>query len=679
MKQSAFKTAAIATGVNLYTDSAQAKSSIYKKKKVIILGIDGMDPFLCEQMLAAGRLPNLDKIRKIGGYSRLGTSIPPQSPVAWANFITGSNPGKHGIFSFVGRDPRYNYKLRDSIAKTIPGVAIPVGKYALPIIRRPKTKLLRKGIPFWDYLDEVGIKSDIYFIPSNYPPNESKFNNHRTLSGMGTTDLMGSLGTYQFISENGPEKPRKIYNGIHSKLTFKNETAAVQLLGPKNQFLIKPEYSQLSFLIHRDRKADAVIIEINNQKIILKKEEWSEWIKVNFELELPFIPDADVNGICQFYLKRLKPLELYISPINFNPANPESVVCQPKNLSKKMVKSMGLFATLGIQEAFKARNEGILDDIEYASQCELVLQERLNTFDYALENYSEGVLFFYFSSIDLQSHFFWWDKHSQKKYPKHPYRSKSDAIRYHDHIKKLYVRMDNVVGKLLDKYGDKATIIVLSDHGFCNFCRFFNLNKWLLNNGYIRPSYCTALSPNQNDITAIPPDWSKTKAYGVGVNALFLNLKGRELSGSVTKEQRELLINELISKLKSIRDTDGSPVIREVYRGDEIYSGPAMDYAPDLVLGFHRGYRGINPDPQVSIIGQILSDAKGPWSADHSVAAEEVPGVLFCNRPIDSKSPSLIDIAPSILELYELQTPDTMDGHSVLSIKHMSRENNTNA
>ena len=106
IKQSAYAAAALTTSIGVRPAFAvNKKLPRLGGKKVIVIGFDGMDPRLSEKMMAAGKLPNLDRLRRQRGYSVLGTSIPPQSPVAWANFINGAGPGSHGIFDFIHRDP----------------------------------------------------------------------------------------------------------------------------------------------------------------------------------------------------------------------------------------------------------------------------------------------------------------------------------------------------------------------------------------------------------------------------------------------------------------------------------------------------------------------------------------------------------------------------------------------
>jgi predicted AlkP superfamily phosphohydrolase/phosphomutase len=284
-----------------------------------------------------------------------------------------------------------------------------------------------------------------------------------------------------------------------------------------------------------------------------------------------------------------------------------------------------------------------------------VLEERLALFEYAVENYDDGLLFFYFSSSDLQSHMFWWDSDE-----KHPIRLADEAKACFGHVKRLYQRLDRVVGDILDRYGSRATILVMSDHGFANFGKQFNLNTWLRANGYLGPAECTSL---QRDV-----DWSQTLAYGLGINGLYLNMKGRERDGIVEPgDQREALLAELIERLEAYTDEDGQSVIRGVYRSDRIYQGNAIALAPDLIIGYRRGYRASWDTISGNLTEQVLLANDLAWSADHCADALEVPGVLFCNRPFRATNPALIDVAPSILAEYGLPVPSAMTGKSIFT------------
>jgi predicted AlkP superfamily phosphohydrolase/phosphomutase len=285
----------------------------------------------------------------------------------------------------------------------------------------------------------------------------------------------------------------------------------------------------------------------------------------------------------------------------------------------------------------------------------MVLEERLALLDYAIDNYEDGLLFFYFSSSDLQSHMFWWDSDDR-----HPIRSDPEAKKYHEHVRKLYRKLDGVIGELMDRYGHQATLIVMSDHGFANFGRQFNLNAWLRDAGYLGPRECTSI---MKDV-----DWSQTMAYGLGINGLYLNMKGRERDGIVEPgDQREAMLADLIERLGAVVDTEGQSVIRGVYRSDQIYKGTATALAPDLIIGYRRGYRASWATISGELSEDVMLDNDLAWSADHCADALEVPGVLFCSRPIRRGSPSLVDLAPSILAEFGLPTPPQMVGKDIFS------------
>lgn len=662
IKQSSVAAVSLTAGVNAKKVFAANKG---QGKKVIVIGFDGMDPRLCQKMMDQGRLPNLEKLRKQNGYRVLGTSNPPQSPVAWANFINGADPGSHGIFDFIHRDPERQAYPFMSTAETVSGDGyVEFGDHKLqfdfwPFNHKPsKTVLKRAGTPFWDYLDKAGIKSTFYDLPSNYPPSPSKHGNHKCLSGMGTPDMLGTYGTYQHFSEDGKDMSEG--GGKRSKLTFTNDVSSpAKLIGPKNTLLKKPEECSIEFVVQRDSKAKSAVIEIQGRTIILKEKEWSNWIPLNYKLSMPAImPDKEVQGICRFYVQEISPnFRLYATPINADPANPGIQITEPPEFSEMISQKLDRFYTTGFQEDHKALSNGIFTDEEYVKQAEHVLWERINLFNYALDSYDDGLLFFYFSSTDMQAHMLWWDTEA-----KHPYRSDTEAKKYFNHLQELYTRMDKLVGSLLKQYGDKAHIMIMSDHGFANFKRQFSLNTWLLENGYIGPSSTKSIL--SNDV-----DWSKTRAFGLGINGLYLNLKGRERYGVVSSgREREELLEELVKKLEAVRDTDGRRVIIKVHRTDRIYTGSELKYAPDLIVGYARDFRGSWKNSLGDIEDEIMSDNGSAWAADHCMDSSEVPGVLFSNRPITSPDPSLIDLAPSILTEFGLKIPSTMTGKNIFKV-----------
>jgi len=659
--------AAVAAGVGAaaYWVGSVSRISRSVGKKVIVIGIDGMDPSLTSSMMKEGLLPNLAKMSSSGGFRKLGTSTPPQSPVAWANFINGAGPGSHGIFDFIHRHPHDQCQRPFySAAETVAGQGgWDVGDHRLqldiwPFLHKPaETVLRRQGTPFWDYLDAAGIPSTFYDLPANYPPSPSKHGHHRCISGMGTTDLLGTYGTYQEFSEEGPRTPVRETGGIRSRLRFIGDTAKCQLIGPDNGMLKTPKPVQIEFHVHRDRSANAVVLEIQDRKILLKEGQWSHWTRLSFPIDGPaMVPTSHVSGICRFYLLHAgSNYRLYVSPINIDPSAPAVKMSEPQGFLEDVSRDLGLFSTIGFQEDYNARKNGVFHDDEYLRQANFVLEERLALLEYAVENYDDGLLFFYFSSSDLQSHMFWWDSDDR-----HPTRTPPEAQKFFAHIKSLYQKLDTVIGDLNDRYGGRATIMVMSDHGFANFGRQFNLNSWLREKGYLNPQECTSIMQNV--------DWSSTRAYGLGINGLYLNLKGRERDGIVEQgAERENLLNELVTRLTAVKDVDGQSVIRGVHRADQIYAGDATALAPDLVIGYRRGYRASWETCLGNLTPEVLLDNDSAWSADHCADALEVPGLLCSNQIIRTDSPSLIDLAPSILEDFGLQKPLSMTGRSIFS------------
>jgi predicted AlkP superfamily phosphohydrolase/phosphomutase len=643
-------------------------------KKVIVIGIDGMDPRLAEFMMndkderGRPKLPNLAKLREQGGFSPLGTSIPPQSPVAWANFINGAGPGSHGIFDFIHRDPHQQCAPVNSASEIVPGEGHwDVGDHRLQLDfwpfnhKPPATHLRRQGVPFWDYLDAAGVPTTFYDLPSNYPPSPSAHGHHRCICGMGTPDMLGTYGIFQHFSESCPEKGIDTGNGKQFRLTFENETADAKLVGPDNSFLKNPEPVKIDFRVHRDREANAAVVEIQGQKILLRAGQWSRWTKINFEFRLPwFVPNENRGAIIRFYLQEVRDnFRLYVSPLNMDPAAPAQQMSEPGEFVTDVSKKLGPFYTTGFQEDYSARKEKLFDDEEYRKQTEMVLEERLALFDYAVDDYSDGLLFFYFSSSDLQSHMFWWEW--DRAGPTfHPSRDDLAVWNNFAHIERLYQRLDRAVGEVMDRFGG-ATIFVMSDHGFANFGRQFNLNTWLAEYGYLQPGNCTSIMRDA--------DWSVTTAYGLGINGLYLNLKGRERDGFVEPgAQAEEKLAELKERLEAEVDPlTGARVIRTVYRADQVYSGGATALAPDLIVGYSRGYRASWGTCLGDVEPDKLSNNENAWSADHCADALEVPGVLLCSRKFGAASPSLVDVAPSILAEFGLPTPASMRGKSIFT------------
>lgn len=618
-------------------------------ERVMVLGVDGMDPNLLQRFIAEGRMPNCQRLMRMGSFSPLATSNPPQSPVAWSNFISGTNPGGHGIFDFIARDLQTMQPYQSTSRVTGAGEPWKFGSLVIPVAPG-KVKSLRHGPTLWNELEANGVDCTVYRMPANFPPSES---DAETLSGMGTPDLRGTLGEFTLFTDDIKERTRDVAGGRIERTPIREHVMECNLRGPANEFSEKQTPLEIPLTIYRDPEQPIVRIVVQGTTLILKEKEWSDWVVVKF----PVIPYAvEASGICRFYLKSVhRPLRLYVSPINIDPANPSLPLSTPPDYSKRLVKDVGYYYTQGMVEDHNALSAKVLDADEYRQQALFVHDERMRFFEYELNRFQRGFFFFYFSTLDLSNHMFW-----RAIDPGHPLYTTELAETQGSFIRDLYEKVDHAVGLALEKLDPNTWLMVMSDHGFSSFRRQFNLNSWLLDNGLLRTNRppARAGSTNFQDV-----NWEKSRAYGLGLNCLYLNRAGREVHGCVNEKDAASLEDELIRKLTEIRDPDtGEQVITNVFRAKEIYSGPYVDLAPDLVVGYNRNYRASWDTVLGGFPRQLILDNTAPWSGDHCIDPQFVPGILLSNRPIRSANPRLEDLTPTILTAFKTPVPDTMTG-----------------
>lgn len=641
-----------AGSLTLLVSCQRARDGATSSRKMIILGIDGLDPDLLTKFMADGKMPNFARLAQQGSFKRLTTSIPPQSPVAWSNLITGMNAGGHGIFDFIHRDPK-TFDLYFSTSKVEgPKHNWHIGNWVVPL-GSGSAEQLRHGKAFWEFLDDNSVPNYVYRIPANFPPIPAK---GKTLSGMGTPDLRGTYGTFTFYTDDPTAAAGEVEGGEIVQVDVKNNRVATNLIGPANSFRKNSPPATEPFTVDVDPLEAVARIGLQDQQIVLKEGEWSGWIPVEFQL-MPII--GNVKGICRFYLKQTHPrFQLYVSPINIDPKNPALPISTPTSYSSDLAKQIGEYHTQGIAEDTKALIAGVLDDKEYLEQAHTVIAEHRRAFEVEFPKFHDGLFFFYFSSLDLNAHMMW-----RLTDPQHPSYDAALAAQYGSSLEEFYEQIDQVLGEVLPKLDDNTTLMVLSDHGFAPYRRSFNLNTWLLNNGYVTRKEGAVSDPAHpfSDV-----DWSRTRAYGIGLNGLYLNIRGREREGIVDPAQADALLREIRQKLVDVRDPkDGSQVITRVDLASEVYQGPYAASGPDALVGYNRGYRA----GWTTILGafppDVLEDNVSAWSGDHCIDSTKVPGVLLSNRKIEAETPALTDIAPTILAEFGIAKTQEMKGRSV--------------
>ncbi len=614
-------------------------------KRFVILGLDGMEPTLADQYMAEGKMPNLRRLAESGTYSRLGTTAPPLSPVAWSTFLTGCNPGKHNIFDFLTRDKRTYLPLLSSVNIGGASRVWKIGRYKIPL-GKPDIRLLRKGKPFWNTLGAHGIFSNVIRVPITFPPESFR---GVLLSAMCVPDLRGSQGTFSYYSTRSRVEEEYI-GGEQIRVIREGNRIRSQLVGPPNELIENGGSMQCPFVIKLNGR-DSATLEIIGTHIPLSKGTYTPWVTVEFKAG----PGIKIKGICQFLLIETEPdFDLYVTPIQIHPDKPVMPISHPSVYSLYLSKKQGPYATLGLAEDTWGLNAKILDDDGFLHQCLEADAEREKMFFDSLDKVSRGLCVCVFDGTDRIQHMFW-------RYidPDHPAHSGQAGRQHRKAIEELYVRMDDLVGRTMKACEqDETVLMVISDHGFNSFRRGIDWNVWLEQNGYL-----TLLPDGRGKKYLRGVDWSKTKAYGLGLAGIWLNVKGRESQGIVDPAEAAALRAELCGKLSGLKDEEGKDVaVHRAFDAHKIYQGPYAADAPDIILGYNKGYRV----SWEAAIGQptdrVFHDNSKAWSGDHCIDPSLVPGVLFCNRKIDTPHPRLMDIGPTVLDMFGVDIPTVMDG-----------------
>jgi predicted AlkP superfamily phosphohydrolase/phosphomutase len=617
-------------------------------KKVVILGIDGMDPQLLNGFIQEGIMPNFSTLAAEGDFQPLQTTMPPLSPVAWSTFITGTQPGRHGIFDFLHRDPE-TIQPEFSMVKTIPADwTLSLGSWEIPL-KGGQIEQLRQGPAFWESLEARGIPVTIYRMPVNFPPVESG----RALSGMGTPDILGTPGTFSFYTEDPPPGHQDISGGRVVEVVVENGRVQADLIGPDNTFRKltdgssgngSPRHPPMTagFTVEVDPENPVARFSVLGNEFILNEGEWSDWIAVEFEA-LPYL--VTVSAVGRFYLQEVRPsFKLYVTPLQISPANPAMPITYPESWSAELYEELGYFYTQELPEDTKAFSGGILDAREFWEQSQYVYREQREALDLALEQFEDGLLFFYFSSVDQGCHMLW-----RYMDPAHPAYVEDGQLK--DAIRILYREMDEALGRILERVDSETTVIVMSDHGFSPFYWEVNLNSWLAQKGYVQ---LIDQSAREGQTFFSNVDWSRTRAYAVGLNGLYVNLRGREYRGIVSQGyDYQTLLSDLERDLLAMKDPrNGRNPVAFVLRTGEEYSAASAAKSPDLIVGYARGYRSSWKSPLGEFPREVFADNLDPWSGDHSIDFREVPGVLLTNRKITLEKPALYDLTVAVLDEY---------------------------
>jgi predicted AlkP superfamily phosphohydrolase/phosphomutase len=651
-------------------------------QRLVILGFDGMDPDLVRTWMGEGRLPALKRIADEGGVYSLATTHSAESPTAWASFATGVNPGKHNIYDFLVRDTA-TYLPDLGMVRREPARFL----FGYVPIARPKLFSLRGGTSFWVTAGRAGVRSSVLTVPVTFPPEDLP--NGELLAGLPLPDIRGTMGTFYYFATDLSryEEGNTEFGGILKRLVMDNNIARTELVGPPNPIVRQriqalrrkaPALSEadrariaelevqedirVPFTIRWNRDAKTATVEIAGQSLLLETGRMSRWIDLEFRVNYL----VRIHGMAQMLLMNADgELQLYISPVNWKPDNPPVPMSSPASFSGELFDRLGHYRTLGWAEATWPLNEGRMDERTFMEDLYKAFDDRAQVILSRIDSRDWDVLVGVIESTDRVQHMMW-----RFMDPKHPMNDPGLAAQFGDSIERVYRRADQFVAEVLEHLDAGTTLMIVSDHGFHSWRKAVNLNTWLVQQGYMAVQGQPPGEKKLDDLFGGGEfwenvDWSRTRAYAMGIGQIYFNLRGREARGIVSPgaEARQLA-DDLSAKLLTLRDPDdGSPIVRAVYKRDDIYAGEYLANASELQVGMEDGYRvswqtTLGGSPQ----GIVYPNMK-KWSGDHGgYDVATTAGVLISTRRIAHPTASIMDIAPTVLKYFGLPIPGDIDG-----------------
>ena len=657
------------------------------RPKLLILGFDGMDPALLDRWMKAGQLPNLSRLASTGGVRPLTTTHSPESPTAWASFATGVNPGKHNIYDFLVRDTT-TYLPDLGMVRREPARFL----FNYVPIAKPKLFSIRGGTSFWVTAGQAGVRSSILTVPVTFPPEEVP--NGELLSGLPLPDIRGTMGTFYYFATDLSryEEGNTEFGGVLKRLVMEQDVARTELIGPPNPIvrseiqalrskgptpsdgdratiaaLQAQEDVRVPMTIRWNRSAKTATVEIQGQSLLLEPGKMSRWIDLEFRVN--FL--VRLHGMAQLLLMKAdNELQLYVSPVNWKPDAPPLPISSPPAFAGDLFERLGYYRTLGWAEATWPLNEGRMDEQTFMEDLYKAFDDRAQVILSRIDAGNWDLLVGVVESTDRVQHMMW-----RLHDPKHPMYDAALAQKFGDSILRVYRRADQLVGEALERIDPGTTVLVVSDHGFHSWRKAVNLNTWLVQQGYM-VLQSQGQAPGEKKLDDLfgggefweNVDWSRTRAYAMGLGQIYFNLRGREARGIVSPgAEAKQLADELSARLLTMTDPDdGARIVRSVYQRDAVYTGEFLHNASELQVGMEDGYR---VSWQTTLGGSppgIVYPNMKKWSGDHGgYDFATTAGVLVSNKPFASQAPSIVDIAPTVLKFFGLQIPSSVDGKSI--------------
>jgi predicted AlkP superfamily phosphohydrolase/phosphomutase len=654
-------------------------------QRLVVLGFDGMDPTLVGKWMREGKLPHFKRLADEGGMYPLATTHSPESPTAWASFATGVNPGKHNIYDFLVRDTNTYLPDLGMVRREPARFLFDYVPYS-----KPKILSIRGATSFWVTAGKAGVRSSVLTVPVTFPPETVP--NGEMLSGLPLPDIRGTMGTFYYFATDLSryEEGNTEFGGILKRLVVENDVARTELVGPPNPIVkqkiqaIRAKGSPLTpddrtsianlqaledvripLTIRWNRAAKTATVEIAGESLLLEPAKMSRWIDLDFKVN--FL--VRVHGMAQLLLLNAgNELQLYISPVNWKPDRPPVPMSYPDSFAGDLFERLGYYRTLGWAEATWPLNEDRIDEKTFMDDLDRAFDDRAQVILQRIDARQWDLLVGVIESTDRVQHMMW-----RLIDPSHPMYDKALAARFGDAIERVYRRCDDFVGQVMARVDPSTPIIIVSDHGFHSFRQSVNLNTWLVQEGFMA---IQGQQPGEKKLQDLfgggtfweNVDWSRTRAYAMGLGQIYINLKGREGHGTVSpgRESQEVQ-DALIAQLMTMRDPqNGAKMVEAVYRSSDVYSGEFVKNAAELQVGLADGYRvswqstlGGSPP------GLVYPNMK-KWSGDHgSYDYKQTAGVLISNRPVAARALDIMDVAPTVLKYFGLPIPSEIDGKPI--------------
>jgi len=339
----------------------------------------------------------------------------------------------------------------------------------------------------------------------------------------------------------------------------------------------------------------------------------------------------------------------------------------PASLAADLYERLGPYRTLGWAEATWPLNEDRIDEKTFMDDLYRAFDDRAQVILQRIDAKQWDLVVGVIESTDRVQHMMW-----RLIDPTHPMYDKALAAKFGDAIERVYRKCDEFVGEVVSRIDPATPVLIVSDHGFHSFRQSVNLNTWLVGEGFMA---IQGQQPGEKKLQDLfgggtfweNVDWSRTKAYAMGLGQIYVNLKGRERQGIVSPEDSNNVQDALVGRLLTMADPKtGARMVDAVYKRDDVYKGEFLKNASELQVGLADGYRvswqstlGGSPP------GLVYPNMK-KWSGDHgSYDYKQTSGTLISSRPIGSEPVDIMDIAPTVLRYFGVPIPPDIDGKPI--------------